>query len=187
MGGNTGMNISRRAFATGLAGVPLLNGQTQSGKPLTLPAAAESPGASEWHARVFDDHQLETVAILVDLIIPKTDTPGARDALVQQHLDNILSESPEPVRTTFLEGLWWLDGYCLKSAAKPFKDLSSDDQMAALLHLYGSSDPDLQPGTQFVRLARTWTAKIYYSTQTGEQELNKGGHVPSQYSSDCSV
>jgi gluconate 2-dehydrogenase gamma chain len=179
------MSLSRRAFTAGLAAVPLVKGNAQSGKPLPGASQTETPGTSEWHAQVFDDHQLETVAMLVDLIIPKTDTPGARDALVQQHLDHILSESPEPVRAKFLEGLWWLDGYCLQSAAKPFKNLSAADQMATLLHLYDSSDPQLQPGTEFVHVAKAWTAKIYYSTHIGEQELNKGGRVPSHYSSMC--
>jgi gluconate 2-dehydrogenase gamma chain len=181
------MRLSRRAFTTGLAVAPLLNGKAQSGGPLAGAPQSENPGAPEWHAQVFDDHQLETVAILVDLIIPKTDTPGARDALVQQHLDRILSESQEPVRAKFLEGLWWLDGYCLQSAAKPFKNLSPADQMTTLLHLYGNSDPQLRPGTEFIHLAKAWTAKIYYSTRIGEQELNKGGRVPSHYSSACGV
>jgi gluconate 2-dehydrogenase gamma chain len=179
------MSLSRRAFTTGLAAVPLVKGQLPSGRSLTGAPQSEAPGTPEWHAQVFDDHQFETVAMLVDLIIPRTDTPGAREALVQQHLDHILSESPEPVRTKFLEGLWWLDGYCLRSAAKPFNTLPPADQLATLLHLYNSSDPQLQPGTEFVHLAKAWTAKIYYSTHIGEQELNKGGSVPSHYSSAC--
>ena len=138
-----------------------------------------------WHAEFFDDHQVQTVAALAELIIPRTDTPGARDALVHQHLDHILAESPQSDRTKFLEGLWWLDGYCLQSSAKPFNDLPPAQQMEILVHLYESSEPDIQPGTEFVRLAKTWTAKIYYSTQIGVQELNKGGRVPSSYRSDC--
>jgi Gluconate 2-dehydrogenase subunit 3 len=181
------MRLSRRAFTTGLAAVPLVKGNVHPGGPPTGALQIENPGRSEWHAQVFDDHQLETVAMLVDLIIPRTDTPGARDALVQQHLDHILSESPDPVRTRFLEGLWWLDGYCLQTAAKPFKNLMPADQMRTLLLLYGTSEPQLQPGTTFVHLAKAWTAKIYYSTHIGEQELNKGGRVPSRYSSDCST
>jgi len=181
------MSLSRRAFTAGLAAVPLVKGNVHSGGPLTGASQAESSRTSEWHAQVFDDHQLETVAMLVDLIIPRTDTPGARDALVQQHLDHILSESPEPIRAKFLEGLWWLDGYCLQTAAKPFKNLTPTDQMRTLLLLCESSDPHLQPGTVFVHLAKAWTAKIYYSTHIGEQELNKGGRVPSRYSTDCST
>jgi hypothetical protein len=146
-----------------------------------------SESASEWQPKVFDNHQLATVAIVADLMIPKTDTPGAREALVHQHLDHILSDSPEAARSKFLEGLWWLDGYCLRSAAKPFKDLAADRQMQVLMTLYEASDPELQPGRIFVQGMKTWTAKIYYSTEVGQQELNKDGRVPSFYERTCSA
>ncbi len=174
------MSISRRAFTSGLAIVPLARTKAPSAQP-------ESPAAAEWRPQFFDDHQLETAASIAELIIPKTDTPGARDALVHQHLDRILAESPESEQTKFLQGLWWLDGYCLRSEAKPFQDVAPAQQIEILLHLYETSDPDLQSGTEFVQLAKTWTAKIYYSTQIGVQELNKNGRVPPVYTRPCNL
>jgi hypothetical protein len=92
------MNFSRRAFTTGLAIAPLA--------PLESKAAQTQPAnASAFHAQVFDYHEMATVEVLVELIIPRTDTPGAGDALVHQHLDHILSESPDAARVEFLEGL----------------------------------------------------------------------------------
>ncbi|MBV8549803.1 MAG: gluconate 2-dehydrogenase subunit 3 family protein [Acidobacteriaceae bacterium] len=175
------MSLSRRAFTTGLAAASLARPHSHAEQAAAQP---EAPAPS-WQPQVFDPHELETVAVLAELIIPKTDTPGARDALVHQHLDKILSASPEAARTDFLQGLWWLDGYCLQSAAKPFKDVPASEQMQILTRLYDSPDPELRPGKEFVHLAKNWTAKIYYSTQAGEQELNKGGHVPSSYVSAC--
>lgn len=181
------LRLSRRAFAAGLAAVPLAKGKPQSGAQAPEATASAPPVESRWIAQVFDNHQLETVAVLAELIIPRTDTPGAREALVHQHLDQILSKSPEPPRVKFLEGLWWLDGYCLQSAAKPFIDLAPGEQMRIVLDLYDSSDPDLRTGTEFVHLAKSWTAKIYYSTQIGVHELNKGGRVPASYVRPCSA
>jgi gluconate 2-dehydrogenase gamma chain len=175
------MSISRRAFAASLAVVPLTQGKPQSA------ISASVPALSEWQAQVFDDHQLETVAVLAELIIPATDTPGARDALVHRHLDHILAESPDSVRNKFLEGLWWLDGYCLQHASKPFREVSPPEQTKILLNLFNSSELDLQTGTEFVQLAKNWTARIYYSTRIGEQELNKGGRVPASYIRACSA
>lgn len=174
------MSWSRRAFTSGLALVPVLGVKPQT-------AQTESPAdvPSEWRAQVFDQHQLETVAMLADLIIPTTDTPGAREALVHQHLDHILADSPETERLKFLEGLWWLDGYCLRTAGKPLKDLPQPEQIKLVSELYESSEPDLKSGAQFIALAKTWTAKIYYSTQIGVQELNKNGRVPAHYQFPC--
>ena len=175
------MSVSRRVFTSGLAILPLVKARPQAPE---AQASSEQPSPA-WQARFFDEHQLETVAVIAERIIPATDTPGAREALVHQHLDSILADSPEAVRTRFLEGLWWLDGYCLRSEGKPFKELTPTAQTELLLRLHDSSEPDLEPGKNFVGLAKTWTAKIYYSTQIGEQELNKGGRVPSSYATSC--
>jgi hypothetical protein len=180
------MSLSRRAFTTGLAVTPLIKrrAQNENAADENTPAA---PARTGWQPGVFDEHQLTTVAILAELIIPSTDTPGARVALVHQHLDHILSASPDTARDQFLEGLWWLDGYCLRSAGKPFKDAPAEQQMQILLLLNDASDPELEPGRVFVQAMKTWTAKIYYSTETGQQELNKGGRVPSSYARECTA
>lgn len=173
------MSLSRRAFTTGVALTPLLKGKPVAAQP------EQHAGSQPWQPRVFDDHQLATVAVLAELIIPTTDTPGAREALVHQHLDDILAVSPETARNQFLEGLWWLDGHSLRLEAKPFKDVAPEKQMQMLVALYDTSDPDLQPGREFVHAMKTWTAKVYYSTEIGQRELNKGGRVPSSYAGAC--
>jgi gluconate 2-dehydrogenase gamma chain len=183
------MSISRRAFTSGFALIPL------AGAALAAPheqhvTDVSSPNAfdaARWQAQVFDEHQLETVAAVAEVIIPRTDTPGARDACVHLHLDHIFSDSPRIETVAFLEGLWWLDGYCLRKEAKPFKDLEFQTQTKLLAELHESSEADVAPGTAFVHLAKKWTARIYYATKSGQEELNKGGRVPSRYASSCNA
>lgn len=56
--------------------------------------------------RIFNAHQNETVATIAELIIPATDTPGARAALVNQFIDLIVAEwYTEEERSRFLNGL----------------------------------------------------------------------------------
>ncbi|HBY60872.1 MAG TPA: hypothetical protein DEH78_13700, partial [Solibacterales bacterium] len=76
--------------------------------------------AAPWKPQVFDAHQNETVVVLTELIIPATDTPGAKAALVNRYLDLLLADGPAPQRESFLAGLAWLDGYALRQHAKPF-------------------------------------------------------------------
>ena len=40
-------------------------------------------------------------------------------------------------------------------------------------------------GRLFVQAMKAWTARIYYSTEIGEKELNKGGRVPASYVRPC--
>lgn len=179
------MSLSRRRFASGLALIPLTGAKSETSQQ---PVGTNKPTQFDigaWRLQVFDDHQLETVAVLSETIIPKTDTPGAREVLVAQHLDHILAAAAEAERINFLEGLWWLDGYCQRTRTKPFKDLSFAEQTELVARLNESAEPELQLGKNFVHLAKVWTARIYYATEIGVQELNKGGRAPAHYESDC--
>ena len=54
----------------------------------------------------FTDAQLAVVATIADVIIPRTDTPGALDVRVPAFIDALVAESwPEADRTTFRAGL----------------------------------------------------------------------------------
>jgi gluconate 2-dehydrogenase gamma chain len=135
--------------------------------------------------KVFDEHEWATVDTIAELIIPATDTPGAREAKTVQHLDQILADSPEHVRTSFLEGLWWLDGFCRRRAGQSFVNLTAAQQMQTITELYESHAASEATGTAFVRAMKSWTARIYYSTEIGHRELNKDNRVPPSYIRPC--
>ena len=131
--------------------------------------------------RVFDDHQLATVAALAAQIIPRSDTPGADEAGVHVYLDRLLAEGPLPQRVSFLQGLSWLDGYCLHAYEQPFMKLSHARQIEVLTVLNGAPDVDLSIGQAFFVEIKRWITQIYYATEPGQTELNKGGRVPATY------
>ena len=142
------------------------------------PAAKPAPS---WTLSFFDAHQFHTVTVLVDLIIPVTDTPGALAAQVDRHIDHLLAASPEDDKQAFREGLGWLDGYAIRTQAKPFVRCARDRQVSILETLDSSDVPDLAPGRRFFELAKRLTAQLYYSTEIGFNELNKGGRVPATF------
>jgi len=154
----------------------------------TLPALASgSPGAlaaqvaaPSWKPAVFDTHQNNTVVALTELIIPATDTPGAKAAGVNRYLDLILRDSPA-LRIEILEGLGWLDGFARTKHGKPFVACTSAEQTSMLEALDAGSDSQLEPGTRFFRSIKSQTARIYYATEIGVRELNKGGRVPASF------
>lgn len=142
---------------------------------------AREASAAAWTPRVFDAHQNETVIVLTELIIPKTDTPGAKETLVNRYIDLLLADGGETARASFLDGLNWLDGYALSKHQKPFIACSPAEQTSLLQTLDTGAGEELAPGRRFFRLAKSWTANIYYKTAAGFQELNKGGRVPKSY------
>jgi len=147
-------------------------------------AAVAAPGSAlaqisvtpDWKPETFDAHQNETVIALSELIIPATDTPGAKAALVNRWMDRLLGVAPQEQKDAFLGGLGWLDGHSIDRHKKPFVRLTEAEQVAILKELDASSSG---PGAQFFRLAKGLTSRIYYATEIGMRELNKGGRVPS--------
>jgi hypothetical protein len=144
------------------------------------PAKAK-PAAAARKRLLFDDHQLETVAALCDLIIPTTDTPGAKAARTHDFIDLLLSDGPPDRRNSFLAGLGWLDGYSIRRHKAPFVRCSQADQIAMLKTLESAGTPDLKPGTEFFSDMKGLTVMGYYTSREGIAELNKGGRVPRSF------
>lgn len=111
------MSTRRELLLTIAAAVPAV---AQHEHPDTSVAVA-------YTARVFSADELKRVATLVDLIIPRTDTPGASDAHVPQFIDRKLSLDPA-LKERFLAGLRGFDGVLKEGDpfSKLLKDLTVD-------------------------------------------------------------
>ena len=145
--------------------------------------ASKDLSAPGWKPLFLDEHQNETLIVLSDLIIPGTDSPGAKDALVNRYIDLVLAaETPETQRE-FLNSLGYLDGESIRRYKTAFRYLSREDQ-DGLLHSFAyprrsshwsGSPPVSDVGhTHFEALkGRIMTA--YYSSQIGEKELGWDG------------
>lgn len=166
----------------GASAAAVSSGQTphQHGiAPLPAQAAAASGGA--WTPMLFDNHQNETVVVLSELIIPATDTPGAKAAKVNQYIDLILHDGDLDDRHAFLKGLGWLDGHSIDKHDKPFVGLTEPQQVAILTELDEGKDDSLKAGQAFFRQVKGLTVEGYYTSREGIAELNKGGRVPATF------
>ncbi len=139
------------------------------------------PAQQSVTVKTLDEHQLATVEVLSELIIPTTDTPGAKAAGVPKYIDLFLTDGPAEQRVRFVEGLGWLDGYTNGKYGKPFVKLSETEQVEVLTTLDRDLEFGVDEGTKFFRGAKAMVSRIYYNTEIGYKELNKGGRVPSSY------
>lgn len=136
-----------------------------------LAVAAPFLDAADWKPSLFNAHQNETVISLTELIIPATDTPGAKGALVSRYIDLLLHDGAESERDRFLRGLAWLDEESNRQYKSIFVKLPPVKQSALLQSLDSGSGE----GNEFFRMAKSMTARIYYQTEPGFKELNKLG------------
>lgn len=145
--------------------------------------ASKDLSAPGWKPLFLDEHQNETLIVLSDLIIPATDTPGAKEALVNRYIDLVLAADTGETQRAFLNSLGYLDGESIRRYKAAFRYLSREDQDDLLhslaypsraSHWAGSAVPSDVGHTHFEALkGRIMTA--YYSSQIGEKELGWDG------------
>jgi len=146
-----------------------------------MAAAAQAAPAQAWKPLVFDSHQNETVIALSDLIIPATDTPGAKAAKVNEFIDLMLHDVAEDKGHSFLMGMGWLDGHAIRKHGAPFVKCTEAQQVEILKSLDGATDPNLKSGADFFEQIKRYTVEGYYTSRIGIDELNKGGRVPATF------
>ncbi len=127
------------------------------------------PQEGGWKPLVFQGSEAETVAHLAERILPETDTPGARRALVHQYIDFVLSRAEDADRARFREGLQELERRCAATFGKPFAELEAGRQDDFLTGIEGSP---------FFREVKRLTVDGYYRSEAGmKQELGFEGNT----------
>ena len=141
-----------------------------------------------YKVRTLTPHLNETVIAMTEQIIPATDTPGAKDARVNEFIDVILTEWATPEeRAHFIEGLEDIDKQSQKLFGKNFVDASPDQQLVQLRAIddvtlagrvarahHGNhvEPPDQQLKGDFWEVFKRITVHGYYTSEIGfSQEL----------------
>jgi hypothetical protein len=139
--------------------------------------------ASGYTLRTLNPHQNATVVLMSEIIIPETDTPGAKGARVNEFIDVILTEwATEEDRSHFLEGLAGVDKQSNEIYGKDFVDASPAQQLSLLRALdeavgissgrparHGNTVPDMdkQLRGNFFTVFKGITLHGYYTSEIG--------------------
>jgi len=171
-----------RSAVLGAGAATVVGAQEHHHAQLTTiaPAQAAATAAVPWTPAILDERQNATVIQLSELIIPTTDTPGAKAAKVNEWVDLYLQDLAEDKGHSFIMGLGWLDGYANQKHGSPFVALTEAQQVAILEELDGATADELLPGKAFFNEIKRLTVQGYYTSRIGIAELNKDG-VPSTY------
>jgi len=145
--------------------------------------ASKDLARADWKPVFLDDHQNETLIILSDLIIPKTDTPGAKEALANRFIDRLLAAETGETQRAFVEGLAYLDGECMSRYRTAFRYTPVESQVEFLGYLayphslgtWGSEGTAEFPGHKHFRRLKDWISRAFYSSETGMRELGWDG------------
>ena len=165
--------------AGGLTTLPIL-GQANPSAAMAPVAEAHSAAQADanWKPQFFDPHQNETLIALTDLIIPATDTPGAKAARVNRYADLRYNEETRENQAAIIQALAWFDGRSLALHNKPFVSLSQEQQIAILKPLADPSKarPEDEAGVKAFTFIKDLTIFGYYTSEIGlDQELKYQG------------
>ncbi len=178
-------------FVGTLAGGLVANGCSPAGGEQETPQSSDTKGYGRTPKELarderllaeifFSTHEMETIAVLCDIILPANDQFGsATDAGVPEFIEFMAKDLPNhqlPLRG----GLMWLDNRSNDKFGKEFKGCS-DVQQKELCDEIAYPDvetPSLQAGIKFFTLMRNLTLTGYYTTKMGIDDLGYKGNTP---------
>jgi hypothetical protein len=188
--------LGRREVLQGLlAGVGAAIPGTAAAAPEAVPApaakaAAAKARAADWRPEFLDAHQLATLRVLCEQIVP-----GSLKVQSDRFLDALLAVDTHENRQRFLSALGAMDGEAAQRFGGPYKSLTTSRQLEVLAAAAGgpsgTEDWVWTPGTPVVRpeagpsrttlrdhfdRLKDWIAGAYYSSEAGLKELGHTGN-----------
>jgi gluconate 2-dehydrogenase gamma chain len=131
----------------------------------------------------FTPHEMATITLLSDIIIPKDDRSGsASDAGVPAFIEFIVKDRPEnqiPMRG----GLRWLDLQCLRQYNNAFVDCSKEQQLEMVEQIAypDNAKQEMKQGVAFFDRMRDLTATGFFTSKIGIDDLGYVGNRPNKW------
>lgn len=191
------MNRRETLKAIGLGTVTtglLLNGCKPGEHTTETPAAPVKAGPGRLATEIdrenkiladkyFTDHEMATITILADIIIPKDEKSGsASDAKVPAFIEFIVKDIPShklPMRG----GLKWVDMYCLNNYGNAFTGCTHIQQIELIEQIAypGKAKPEMAQGVAFFNRMRDLTASGFWTTEMGTKDIGYAGNAPNKW------
>lgn len=137
----------------------------------------------EKEPKFFTEHEMATITMLGDIIIPKDEVSGsASEAKVPEFIEFIVKDMPSH-QTPLRGGLRWLDLHCYKLYEKAFVNLTAAQQLSVVDSIaYPNKAPkELAQGVAFFNSMRDLVTTGFYTTEMGVKDLGYLGNAPNQW------
>ena len=136
-------------------------------------SGCEAPKELDWSPKFMTRNEAILTEEIVDILIPRTETPGAADALVHRFIDEMLDgyfDSKE--QETIRNGLKRLQ-------KKGFTGSSSDDKIEILQKL--SLEAEQQDSESFFQIMRSMTLLGYFTSEIGATQVLTYDPIPENF------
>lgn len=141
--------------------------------------------ASTATAKGFTPDQLTFLGQVSDIIIPKTDTPGASEVGVPEFIDNMIFLFwDEDKRTGFISKMEAFQAKAENELGKPFTEASAQEQKAFVQQEHDAvfgDDVDWDAPRPFIWMVKELTITGYFSSEVGMTQVQQYKLVPGYY------
>lgn len=142
----------------------------------------------------FGERRRAMVSTLTEMIIPRTDTPGAIDAGVSDYIESMVRTWYTPTeRGIFYEGLDALDIWCKKLGGQDFvhsddvirtQALSEAEQQAlaySAIHRPGQYPQTVEENTPFFAKLKDFTGVGFFTSESGATQALSYNPIPGRF------
>lgn len=174
--------IGATALAAGLDWPALLQKHMRMPRPTSDVSPAAAPAEPPPTPRFFTAHELRTLRVVADMIIPRDEKSGsATDAKAPEWIDFMLADpdASDTQRTNMRGALAWLDRECAHRYGKGFAAAGEDQRRAILddIAFPKLARPEMKHGVTAFNRIRDSVASAFYSSQIGWKDLQYQGNV----------
>jgi len=130
--------------------------------------------------RFFTDHELATIAVLADIIIPADEVSGsATDAGVPDFIEFIVKDIPDH-QTPMRGGLKWLDVQSQRRYGQVFIKCGEKQRLELVdkIAYPAKAKPETAQGVAFFSLMRDLTASGFFTSEIGVKDIGYVGNRP---------
>ena len=128
----------------------------------------------------FTEHELATLAVLSDIIIPADGFSGsATEAGVPAFIEFMVKDIPA-YKTPMRGGLKWLDVQCQQRYGNVFAGCEDGEriQLVDEIAYPAKAKPGMAPGVAFFSLMRNLTASGFFTSEAGVKDIGYVGNRP---------
>lgn len=141
-------------------------------------AAQRKAAAAGYKPEFLDAHQLKTLEVLAEAIVP-----GSTAAKVAPFLDQLLAVENAQSQRGFIGALGAFDMAAINKHGKAWKSITASEQDALLQE--ASAEGGTLPLRGHFQNLKSWIAGAYYSSEPGMKELGWTGNVFHQELPGC--
>jgi gluconate 2-dehydrogenase gamma chain len=164
-----------------MQGAIALVGGTVAATQLGSLVSTVSAMDSDYSPQFLSSDQFSMIEKIVDLIIPETDTPGAKTAGVHRFIDLMLAEwASSATKTRYVEGLQAIDARAQMVGEASFAKSAPEKQLELLEALDAEAFAD-NGGNTFFRELKKFVLFGYYSSEEGASVELRYDRLPGAY------